>query len=479
MFARWFSKLTLLVFLLAIFLGMKGDSAVRYSGGRQVTLQDPQLQEKTHDAGNIWLTITNCGAIGGYPISCRYPAGSAREYLFYGDFWIGSIVGDDTLVSAGAAGWTGPAFLPGSEPGDTIIEEQVVSDQDYIATCTDTVTAQNPPGAIPLGVELLQRSYAWVDTTHDDFVIFDCRLRNIGENSLKDVYVGIYIDADCGSVNEPGHRRAEDDVTGLMWMAYGGDSVPLPWARDYDWDDGKTPGVIGLEFLGLPDSADRVTYNWWAPYDTLPWPQLWGPTDPDNLNDVPYPWDRQDYYVLMSNGYFDPDQMDSVNAPYNTPADQRFLFSFGPFDLNPGDTTNFAFALVCGLGFSEFGFHVRQAKDLYERGYALPDTGAPPSPARIELFQNRPNPFTGTTTIYFTLSGIPGRIQDAKHITLFVYDVNGRFVRTLADWPKSPGLHWCYWDGQDDVGRMVPSGIYFYRLQLGELSTTRRMVLVR
>lgn len=477
MIRRCFSRPAILVLLFGIYLAMAGRSVAQHSG-------EPVLQAKTHDVGNVWLTITNSAYIGGDYVrpSCRYPAGSAREYLFYGAFWVGALVEDDTLVSAGVSGWLSQVsrLLPGSDPGDTILEQQVVSDQDFIAISTDTATAFQPPGSTPLGIQLVQRSYAWADTTYYDFVIFDCSLRNIGENNLEDTYVGILIDADCGKAGDQyGPRRGEDDVTGLMWATYWVDSNAIPWARDYDWDDGKTPGAIGLELLGLPNSAHSIAYNWWATYDTLLYPGLWGPTDPTNPRDVPYPETRQDYYVLMGNGYFDPDQMDPINAPCNVPADQRFLFSFGPFDLNPGDTTNFAFALVCGLGFSELQFHARRAKLLYEWGYVPRDTATPPGIAGIELSQNLPNPFAKMTTIYFTLPGVPGRIQDARHATLFVYDASGRRIRTLTDWPKSPGLHWVYWRGEDDSGNRAGSGVYFYRLQLGELSATRRMIFVR
>ena len=64
-------------------------------------------------------------------------------------------------------------------------------------------------------------------------------------------------------------------------------------------------------------------------------------------------------------------------------------------------------------------------------------------------------------------------------MTLRVYDVAGHLVRTLVDAQRSPGTYEARWDGRDERGRGVASGVYFYRLRAGDFSQTRRMVLLK
>lgn len=88
------------------------------------------------------------------------------------------------------------------------------------------------------------------------------------------------------------------------------------------------------------------------------------------------------------------------------------------------------------------------------------------------LEANVPNPFNPSTTIHYEIGG-------TNAVTLRVYDVSGRLVRTLVDAQRSPGAYDARWDGRDDRGRGVASGVYFYRLHAGDFSQTRRMVLLK
>ncbi|HNZ39874.1 MAG TPA: FlgD immunoglobulin-like domain containing protein, partial [Candidatus Latescibacteria bacterium] len=93
-------------------------------------------------------------------------------------------------------------------------------------------------------------------------------------------------------------------------------------------------------------------------------------------------------------------------------------------------------------------------------------------PTALSLSQNAPNPFNPSTTLRFTL-------PEAGHVTLAVYDVNGRLVRTLVGRTFLSGHHEVVWDGCDDTGRAVASGVYVCRLTAAQGVLTKRMVLVR
>jgi hypothetical protein len=101
-----------------------------------------------------------------------------------------------------------------------------------------------------------------------------------------------------------------------------------------------------------------------------------------------------------------------------------------------------------------------------------PPTELEPASARYALHPNAPNPLSNRTLIRFDL-------PQAGHVRLDVFDVAGRRVRSLVREDREVGRYAVPWNGLDDNGRRVPSGIYLYRLLAGEFADTRRMVLIR
>jgi len=102
---------------------------------------------------------------------------------------------------------------------------------------------------------------------------------------------------------------------------------------------------------------------------------------------------------------------------------------------------------------------------------------APPSPPRVLLAQSRPNPTRGSTQLDFSLSGPAGVVP----VTLRIFDARGRLVRTLLDHAEMAVPHSCSvsWDGVDENGRSVPSGIYHYQMEASGRRASKRLVLVR
>lgn len=100
---------------------------------------------------------------------------------------------------------------------------------------------------------------------------------------------------------------------------------------------------------------------------------------------------------------------------------------------------------------------------------ADPGAGAP---RRTALYANTPNPFNPVTTIPFDLA------RDA-HVQLRVYDVFGRLVRTLVDGSLERKRHRIVWDGVDDAGTPVSSGVYFYRLETDGYTDAHKMIVLR
>jgi flagellar hook assembly protein FlgD len=89
------------------------------------------------------------------------------------------------------------------------------------------------------------------------------------------------------------------------------------------------------------------------------------------------------------------------------------------------------------------------------------------------LHQNVPNPFNPSTKISFDLSR-------AGHVKLQVFDVAGHLVKTLANAKfEAKAKHEITWNGLDEAGRRVPSGVYFYQLVTDDFSSTKKMVVLK
>ncbi len=94
------------------------------------------------------------------------------------------------------------------------------------------------------------------------------------------------------------------------------------------------------------------------------------------------------------------------------------------------------------------------------------------TPSRYELYQNYPNPFNPITVIEYSL-------PEAGQVKIEIYNLAGQKVRTLVDSYLEAGRYKIYWDGTDDSGMRVSSGIYIYRLVAGGSIVTRKMVLLK
>jgi hypothetical protein len=94
------------------------------------------------------------------------------------------------------------------------------------------------------------------------------------------------------------------------------------------------------------------------------------------------------------------------------------------------------------------------------------------APRSFLLGQNIPNPFNDQTTISYQLP------SDCR-VSLRIYDLAGRLVRTLADGSKPAGFHTVDWDRKDASGREIANGVYLYRLQSGDFMATRKMLIIR
>ncbi|MCK4414488.1 MAG: hypothetical protein KAY32_13190 [Candidatus Eisenbacteria sp.] len=164
----------------------------------------------------------------------------------------------------------------------------------------------------------------------------------------------------------------------------------------------------------------------------------------------------------------------------------EFHTEYGDLWMSPGSDTTYPVHLTIPIGASvgEIDTLYVCAEEVYrshnydlthvivEVGEEVSAVEAAREPSWRALSQNRPNPFNPRTEIRLALTV-------ADRVTLGIYDLRGRLVRSLLrDHLLAAGEHRVLWDGTDQRGNELPSGTYFYRLRAGGLATTRKVVLV-
>ncbi|MDF1544086.1 MAG: hypothetical protein P1R58_03170 [bacterium] len=360
--------------------------------------------------GNAYVGGADCFT-GQSLASCEYPAGSGVSYLYGGALWVGAVVpvfsGTDTIVSVGADGWQNAQELyPDEAPAGMMIHRSIhdpstpdaISEDDIVSVYYDTLTVGVPLDPIenrphfPLNIEVTETSMAWAYNDVDDFVLFDLKVRNHGFWMLNNVYLGVYVDADVGY--SPDCFATEcyaDDICGFVESATFSDlacefssDINLAWVSDNDgdphgglFDATSAPGVTATSILRTPLSTPEISFNWWLSNGN---PSLdFGPREraftgvwPEDFRDfstggIGTPEGDRNKYYIMRNQEFDYDQVYTASISPVDPLwmepiaswaenfsdgfDARYLLSFGPFDIDPGEVLPITLAYVAGEAF--------------------------------------------------------------------------------------------------------------------------------
>lgn len=248
-------------------------------------------------------------------------------------------------------------------------------------------------------------------------------------------------------------------------------------------------GIIEQPYSIQPERTLRSTsFFGWTFCDST---TIVDPTDNCGFADCPvfHIWGDHPAVATLSEGVTQVVGMDpgAVHAPF----EERVLVgdndAFCGSEFPPGTYPPVVVAKSIGAGrvlaIHDFGIlvdeldNVRFLKNAVSWVTGVP-TGAQepivvaPGAAGFTLYENQPDPFGPRTTIRYDLSV-------SSPVRMSVYDVSGRLVRTLVSGERPRGSHRVEWDALDNDGRVVDSGVYFYRLEAGGGTETRRMVHVR
>ncbi len=154
----------------------------------------------------------------------------------------------------------------------------------------------------------------------------------------------------------------------------------------------------------------------------------------------------------------------------NGESDELFLVNVGKASINiMKDTSN--------PEQTEFWYLVVSDKTVEAEEDMVIENANPELPEVFSLSQNYPNPFNPATTIKFQLPEKNGTAT--VRTVLRVYDILGRVVRTIVDEDMSPGFYTKQWDGLNDKGVGISSGVYFYSIMAGDFRQTKKMLLIK
>ena len=352
------------------------------------------IYDKYTSVGQLGLTVTNFGVLGNgwnkingriLP-SCQYKQNTEIlrdqvEHFSYAGLWIGGVVNGQRLVSTAIVDGVFESGQEGFElsaadnidikssisstsldsiaqyfsPYATSHQDLKTAFRDYGTIPTDNM---NIPNHTPLGIDIRLESYAWNFSFADAFVILNYSIKNVSDQTIENIYAGIWTDASVANMNytnkyEPGggftwYDNLDGYDTSIDDSEYSRD---IAYQYDLDGDDGWAQSYIGITWLGGNVSRPYVQshYNQW----------VW--TNSNNSSYPVYSMPLTDYerYQKLSSSVQMGTGLEYTSAGYpNEPNSWIFLFSAGPFgsiptepdssawELPPGDSCNIVMAVV-------------------------------------------------------------------------------------------------------------------------------------
>ena len=414
---------------------------------------------KALDVGNLSSAVYNTAVVG-YPSnptanpSGWWPAGTNDSYIFEGDIWIGAKKG----------GQVGVSFSDGRQseiwPTDDVPE--VISNKPGVTTkgtptsqaimfkCTDTNPEANKE--LILGLEIEVHGFQWSYAPLYDFFILEYRVRNVGSDTLEDVFMAFRYDVDVSS-NETGTASySADDFIALNETpdALNPDAHPNRYLS-YGFSNASAPGYIGLRVLDAyvgdnpQDAGSKIPF---AAHK-----RITIATDPTTDAEM---------YALISTPGVDP-----LPANYD---DQRFIQSYGPIELfAPGQVFTVIKAVAIGEGLEGLRASSDWAQKLYDDAYVAP---APPPSPQVTAY-----PADGQVTLVWESAelwvdeGVNKSIEEYVDVTDPEKIFEGyRVYRRDASYDESTGNPVEDWKMLAEFDKPSATGNFFTVAHVGKLS---------
>ena len=282
----------------------------------------------------------------------------------------------------------------------------------------------------------------WLDTPTNLRVIDNVLFWDSVENS-----VGYQLTRNGNTVpNVEGNSHALGQLhqgTHVFRVRAGGDSIIYglsEWSEPFNHQVGPPPDPKPAENLSATVQQNTVILTWDAP--------IW-----EHTNNIVH-------YVVIINGVLGGEE---VNLPISTQTSRQIN------NLQNGEYTFYVLTAYTIDGFNRLSEPSNTVNAVIE---TVNDTDEVIILFETALLDNFPNPFNPETVIRLNLA-------NDTFVSIEIYNARGQKVRSLVNGEMSRGEHSVVWNGRDDNGVNVSSGVYFYKMTAGEYQSVRRMVLMK
>lgn len=383
---------------------------------------------------NIAMTLTSIGRIGFATTEVSPPTDGigfsfkrSPNLLFDGAIIAGA--GPTTISNAARGLKSGPNtshiqdrdFAATSNGSLRIHTPGVRSDQESFAIFEDTFSNT------PMKLRITQQSFAMTAAPNDNFILLRYTIQNRGQSALSNFHFGLFFDWDIGLTgNEVFSNLASYDAARKLGIVSSGATF------------------VGVSSLGAANVHYRAINN-------------------DTIND--------------DNGFTDAEKWQAISGGVTVvaagPADVSHVLANGPFSIAANDSITLDFALLAANSLTELRSIADAAVVFWNQLVTtVEEPPAPALPQRFALHQNYPNPFNPTTEIRYDLA-------QSTDVELRIYNLLGQEIRTLLNRRQAAGSHSIQWDGKNDSGEIVASGIYLYQLRAGDFVQARKMTFIK
>ncbi|HEX9655621.1 MAG TPA: choice-of-anchor J domain-containing protein, partial [Bacteroidota bacterium] len=363
------------------------------------------LMNLVHTPGNLNAAIFNDGSIGADNVGFAGP----------GITWLGQ---NGTFVGGPIFGTTARGSVNGLIGSFSIAGQLVnvtsnfaggfTSDANFNQIATALLDDSGAP--VPYAVRILQKSYS---NTGEEFVFVRYGYINTTGSAINGFHAGIFNDWDINATTFTTNSGGYDLTRDLVYQFDNG-TPPTPYYYGFATLDGLSGARVTTATPPAPTATGSFT-----------WITTFDPT-------------------ILPNGDF------------------RTWQGTGPMDIAPGDTAWTTFAIVAGNDLAGIQANTDAAKaKAIALGWIIPTGVEDPTaglPESFDLAQNYPNPFNPTTVIRYAL-------PEPSSVTLKIYNVLGQQIAELVNDVKDAGFFQTEWNGRNQYGQLVSSGVYFYRME--------------